>query len=291
MNNSDINIVIVTGLSGSGRSTVLKMLEDIGFFCVDNLPVVLFDKFFELCTQTSGDMNKVAIGMDVRERDFLEKYPQTFSELREAGYNFELIFLECADDILIRRFSETRRTHPLSELGSVEECISLERKKLAGLKSLASKVIDTTNINVHQLKKEVKKYYAEFSTSHALQIDLLSFGFKNGVPTSADLVFDVRFMVNPYFIPELKPLTGLDERIQDFLFKDDVAAIEFIGKLLDFLQYLIPLYEKEGKKYLTVAIGCTGGQHRSVAVVKKLELLLKKDYNNLIVTHREFPYN
>lgn len=286
-NSSNINIVIVTGLSGSGKSTVLNVLEDLGFFCVDNLPVVLFTKFFDLCTQTSGNLAKVAIGMDIRERDFFKDYPSTFDELKVAGYNFELLFLDSEDGVIQRRFSETRRTHPFSNELSVKDCIVKEREKLAGLKSISTKVIDTSRLNVHQLKNEVNKYYSGFSSVHPMRISLISFGFKNAVPNFADLVFDVRFLPNPYFVAELKHLTGLDKEIQDFLFKDDDVANLFINKLFDFLQYLIPLYEKEGKRYLTIAIGCTGGQHRSVAVVNKLASLLETDYKNLIVSHKE----
>ncbi len=288
---NSINIVIVTGLSGSGKSTVLKVLEDLGFFCVDNLPVVLFNKFLELCTQTTGNLNKVAIGMDIRERDFFKDYPLTFKELREAGYDFELMFLDCSSDVILRRFSETRRKHPLEGGGSVLDSISRERLKLAELKDIATKIIDTTKINVHELKNEVRKYYSDYSSLHAMKITLVSFGYKNGVPTPADIVIDVRFMTNPFFVPELKHLTGLDQEIRDFLFKDNDIANSFIDKFLDFLSFLIPLYEKEGKKYLTIAIGCTGGQHRSVAVVNNISSLLKKDYEEIIVTHKDLIYN
>jgi UPF0042 nucleotide-binding protein len=288
---NEISIVIVTGLSGSGKSNVLNVFEDLGFFCVDNLPVVLFKKFFELCTNTSGNLNKIAIGMDIRERDFFKSYPNAFNELKEAGYNFDLIFLDCSNDALIRRFSETRRAHPLFSEGSVIESIKKERKELAELKKIATRIIDTTKLNVHQLKKEVKDYYYEFSSANPMKITFISFAYRNGIPNFADLVFDVRFLVNPYFVPELKPLTGLDEKIQDYLFKDNDISSTYMDKFYDFLKFLIPLYEKEGKKYLTIAIGCTGGQHRSVAIVDKITSLLKKDYENIIVAHKDLSYN
>jgi UPF0042 nucleotide-binding protein len=288
---TNINIVIVTGLSGSGKSTVLNVLEDLGFFCVDNLPLVLFAKFFDLCSQTTGKINKAAIGMDIREGGFFKDYPRIFSELKDSGYNFEILFIDCSDEVLVRRFSETRRSHPLSSEGSVVKSIAKEREELAGLKSIATRVIDTTNTNVHQLKKNIKDNYSEFSSAHPMKITLLSFGYKHGIPNYADLVFDVRFLVNPYFVPELKSLTGLDKRVQDFLFNDNEISNTFIDKLFDFFNFLIPLYEKEGKMYLTVAIGCTGGEHRSVSVVDKLASLLKKGYENIIVIHRDMLHN
>jgi UPF0042 nucleotide-binding protein len=289
---NSINIVIVTGVSGSGRSTVLNMLEDLGFFCVDNLPVVLFPKFIELCTsRTTEKLNNVAIGMDIRERDFFSEYPRIFNELKSSGFKFELLFLDCSDDVLVRRFSETRRTHPLSDEGPVLQSIIKEREKLKGLRQDATRIIDTTETNVHELKKIIKEYYTGFTSSQGMKITLMSFGYKNGVPSFADLVFDARFLTNPYFIPELKPLTGLDKRIHDFLFNDNDISSAFIDKLFDLLKFLIPLYKKEGKMYLTIAIGCTGGQHRSVAIIDKLFSELDKEYENIIVSHRDLSYN
>ncbi|MFC1856310.1 RNase adapter RapZ [Thermodesulfobacteriota bacterium] len=288
---NDLNIIIVTGLSGSGKSTVLNMLEDLDFYCVDNLPVALFFKFFELCAQSNNEITNVAIGMDIRERDFFNNFPEILNDLKQSGHNFELIFLDSSDDILVRRYSETRRSHPLScEGGSVSDSIKKERELLEGVKAIATRVIDTTKINVHQLKEMIRGHFSDLSSDHAMRISVVSFGFKNGPPNFADLMFDVRFMVNPYFVPELKPLSGLDDVIQDFIFKDNDISNEFLNKLLDLLSFLIPQYEKEGKRYLTIAIGCTGGQHRSVAVAYRINKYLEKDYDSIALSHRDVKF-
>jgi len=282
----DIRFVIITGLSGSGKSTAIKALEDIGFFCVDNLPVILLPKFLELRLQAPGEISRVAFVMDIRERGFLKEYPQIFKELKKEGYLMETIFLECSDEILLRRFSETRRSHPLAEGKSVIEGIKLERERLSNLKSTADKVIDTSNYNVHQLKDAIYKYFSEASSLKKMTINLLSFGFKYGLPYDADLTMDVRFLPNPYFIEELKNLTGENTEVSNYVLKRSETK-KFIKKFSDLIHFLVPLYEKEGRVYLTIAIGCTGGKHRSVAIINELAKSLDKEKYAVSIRHRD----
>lgn len=282
----NIRFVIITGLSGSGKSTAIKALEDIGFFCVDNLPVILLPKFLELRLQAPGEISRVAFVMDIRERGFLKEYPRIFEELKKEGYLMETIFLECSDEILLRRFSETRRSHPLAEGKSVIEGIRLERERLSNLKSTADKVIDTSNYNVHQLKDAIYKYFSEVSSLKKMTINLLSFGFKYGLPYDADLTMDVRFLPNPYFIEELKNLTGENKEVSNYVLKRSETK-KFIKKFSNLIHFLVPLYEKEGRAYLTIAIGCTGGKHRSVAIINELAKSLDKEKYMVSIRHRD----
>ncbi|MFH1623964.1 MAG: RNase adapter RapZ [Pseudomonadota bacterium] len=281
-----MRIVIISGLSGSGKSLAIKALEDIGFFCVDNLPVILLPKFLELRLQSPGEISKVALVMDIRERGFLKEYPRIFEQLEKEGYVMEVIFLECSDEILLRRFSETRRAHPLAEGKSVLEGIRRERESLAGLKNIAHKVIDTSNYNVHQLRNAIYQYFSQVSSLKKMTVNLLSFGFRYGLPYDADLVLDVRFLPNPYFIEELRNLTGEDKLISDYVLKRSEAK-KFIKKFSNLIHFLIPLYEQEGKTYLTIAIGCTGGKHRSVAVINGLAKSLDKERYAVSTRHRD----
>lgn len=282
----NVRLVIISGLSGSGKSYVIKYFEDLGFFCIDNLPPQLLPKFVELCSQSRSEITKAALGVDIRERDFLGNFLNVFDQLREEGYPMELLFLEARDEVLLRRFSETRRPHPLAKEGSVVEGIRLEREKLSDLKKRADKIIDTSDYNVHQLKEVITRYYLEKGEAAHLNISLVSFGFKFGIPYDLDLLFDVRFLSNPNFERELKPLTGEDARVLRYILATGETKL-FLEKLYDFLDLLLPLYEKEGKSYLTIGIGCTGGRHRSVAVVSLLRDYLKEKGLRVDWRHRD----
>jgi len=265
----NLRVVIITGLSGSGKSTALRALEDIGFFCVDNLPVVLLPKFLAITVLSSPEIKQVAMVMDLRERSFLDKYRRIFDRLKEKGYRIEILFLECNDDALLHRFSETRRIHPLSAMGSVIEGVGLEREKLDSLKQMADKIIDTTSANVHQLKDIVQRHYLPSSEHKKMVVNVTSFGYRYGLPADADLVFDVRFLPNPYYIENLKNYDGQNSAIEKFVLENNESK-EFLKKILDLMNFLIPLYEKEGKAMLNIALGCTGGKHRSVVMANQL---------------------
>lgn len=282
-----ITIIIITGLSGSGKSTAIRALEDIGFFCVDNLPPVLLPKFIELCKASSGEFSKIAMVMDVRGGTFLKEYPDIFKDLQEKGQKIKILFLESSDEILVRRFKETRRQHPLEKKGSVLEGIKEERDKLSGLRMLASEIIDSSSFTVHQLRELITQFFSEFPEERRMTIILSSFGYKFGIPYDADLIMDVRFLPNPFFISELRNLSGNDERVYEYVMKNEVAE-NFRKKFIALINFLIPQYEREGKTYLNIGIGCTGGQHRSVAVINCLKKhFLKKKYP-LRIVHRDF---
>jgi len=259
------SLFIISGLSGSGKSTALDALEDAGFYCIDNMPVDLLPKFLEMPIERNSEISGIALVMDLRERGFLTKYSAVFGELKKSGYFFKILFLEAEEEILVQRYSETRRQHPMSDGKSLLDNIRLEREQLEDLRSAADIVIDTSNFNVHDLKSKILDIAQKSKINVSMHINVLSFGFKYGIPYDADLIMDVRFMVNPYFVAELKELDGEAQAIKDFVLghKDTRA---FLDKYLDLLDYLIPLYEKEGKAYLTIALGCTGGRHRSVTI-------------------------
>jgi len=279
-----IHIVIVSGLSGSGKSTAINALEDIGYFCVDNLPPNLIPTFIELCASSSERIPKVGLVMDIREGIFLESAPDVIKELKqENGYEVELLFLESSDEALVRRYKETRRKHPLSTDGNILEGISTERKMLSRIKDLADHIINTSPFNVHQLREIIQNTFGK-TAPKKMSINFLSFGYKYGFPYDADIVFDVRFLPSPQFVEGLKNLTGSDKEVKNFIFKDKDTG-KFIQKLVDLLKFLIPRYEKEGKSYLTVAIGCTGGKHRSVVITNKVAEKFKRHSPN--VWHRD----
>lgn len=282
----NVRLVIISGLSGSGKSYVIKYFEDLGFFCIDNLPPQLLPKFVELCSQSRNEITKAALGIDIRERDFLGNFLNVFDQLKDEGYQMELLFLEARDEILLRRFSETRRPHPLAKGGSVVEGIKLEREKLYELRKRADKILDTSDYHVHQLKEVITRYYLERGESRHVSISLISFGYKFGIPYDSDLIFDVRFMSNPNFERDLKPLTGEDPRVQNYVLAQSETK-KFLEKLYGFLDFLIPLYEKEGKSYLTIGVGCTGGRHRSVAVVNFLRGYLQEKGLQVHCRHRD----
>ena len=268
-----LRVVVVTGLSGSGKSTAIKAFEDLDYFCVDNLPVVLLADFLELREESSEDNYHIALGMDIRERSFLESYPRVFSELRERGTNLEILFLEAADEALQRRFSQTRRKHPLVGTGTVLDRIRAERERLKHLKEMATRVIDTSNLNVHELKRMISRLYTVYPEEDTLHVNVLSFGFKYGVPAEADIVMDVRFLPNPFFIKELRDLNGTQDPVIRFVMQQGQTQI-FLDKFTELINYLLPRYREEGKNYLTIAVGCTGGKHRSVVVSEQLRVQL-----------------
>ena len=268
-----LRVVVVTGLSGSGKSTAIKAFEDLDYFCVDNLPVVLLADFLELREKSSEDLYHIALGMDIRERSFLESYPRVFSELRERGTNLEILFLEAADEALQRRFSQTRRKHPLVGTGTVLDRIRAERERLKHLKEMATRVIDTSNLNVHELKRMISRLYTVYPEEDTLHVNVLSFGFKYGVPAEADIVMDVRFLPNPFFIKELRDLNGTQDPVIRFVMQQGQTQI-FLDKFTELINYLLPRYREEGKNYLTIAVGCTGGKHRSVVVTEQLRVQL-----------------
>ena len=282
----DTRVIILTGPSGAGKSTAIKTLEDLGYFCVDNLPIILLPKFIELCDGSAEEISKIAVVMDIRERPFLKEYPRIFEELRERGQKIEIIYLEASDEALLRRFSETRRQHPLAEGGSVTEGIAVEREELADLKQIADQIIDTTNLNVHQLRAVITQYFSHVSPKKKLFITLLSFGYKFGVPSTVDIVLDVRFLPNPYFVEALKYLTGNDRAVIDYVMGSEDTQ-QFIEKLRGFLDFLLPRYEKEAKTYLTIGIGCTGGKHRSVVIANHLDTFLNREKYIIQVDHRD----
>ena len=281
-------IVLVTGLSGSGKSTATKALEDAGYFCIDNLPVVLLPKLLDLVSHGASDeVQRLAIVVDAREGRFLDQTPRALDEVRREGHQLEVVFFDCADDALLRRFSETRRRHPLSPDGSVADGIATERKMLAALRGLADQIIDTTRMNVHELRDAITSKFGGAGSSDTLNVTLLSFGFRNGIPPASDLVFDVRFLPNPYFVEGLKPFPGTDPKVSSWVL-ERTQTQEFLARLESLLTFLLPQYRAEGKSYLTVSIGCTGGRHRSVALAEELGKRLAEKHRALVkVTHRD----
>lgn len=279
-------VVILTGVSGSGKSTALRAMEDAGFYCVDNLPIVFLEKLLELSGHTAGEVSRMALVVDAREGRFLAEAPRIIQELREKGADVEVIFLDASDESLVRRYSETRRRHPLAgEGGTVPDGIATERRTLAAIKAIADEVIDTTPLNVHELKRLVTRRFVTGEEAR-LGVTVVSFGFRFGIPTHADLVLDVRFLPNPFFIPELKPFPGTDRRVADFVLGQPDAAA-FLDKLTELLAFLLPRYRSEGKSYLTIAIGCTGGKHRSVAVAGALSARLEASGQPVRLWHRD----
>ena len=269
-----MRFVIVTGMSGSGKRTAMKMLEDVGFYCVDNLPVALIEKFVELIAMPNSEVNKVALGVDVRADQSFDGVCRILEKLKENGYLIEILFLEASDAVLLKRYKETRRLHPLSPKGRVEEGIHKERETLEEIRRKADYIIDTSKLLTRELKEEIDNIFIHNKEYNSLIVSILSFGFKNGIPADADLVFDVRFLPNPFYIDELKHKTGNDKEVQDYVMEFPEAS-EFLGKLVDMLDFLIPNYVKEGKHQLVVGIGCTGGKHRSVTLANELYAKMK----------------
>lgn len=282
-----MRFVIVTGMSGGGKRTALKMLEDAGFYCVDNLPVLLIDKFMELVATPNSEINKVALGLDVRADQAFSQVEDILDCMRDNGYKFEILFMDSTEEVLIKRYKESRRAHPLSPDGRVEDGVRKERQILHEIRKKADYVFDTSNLLTRELKEELERIFVRNEEYNSLMITILSFGFKNGIPTDADLVFDVRFLPNPYYIEELKHKTGNDKEVSDYVMGFPEAG-QFLEKLHDMMVFLIPGYIKEGKNQLVIAIGCTGGKHRSVTLANELYKKLKDKGNyGLRLSHRD----
>ena len=282
-----MRFVIVTGMSGGGKSTALKMPEDAGFYCVDNLPISLVEKFVELISTPNSEISKVALGLDVRSDQSFEDATRTLAQLKEKGHKFEILFMDAGENVLIKRYKETRRIHPLAMDGRVEDGVRRERKILENIRRSADYVIDTTNLLTRELKEELDRIFVENGEYNSLMVTVLSFGFKYGIPADADLVFDVRFLPNPFYIDELKYKTGNDREIQDFVMGFEEAEA-FMNKLTDMIHFLIPNYVKEGKYRLVIAIGCTGGKHRSVTLANELYKRMKDKGNyGIKLYHRD----
>lgn len=307
-----LRIILISGLSGSGKTTAIKALEDIGFYCVDNLPILLLPKFLELCEESGGRISRVAVVEDIRSapsfplssfstdpkeregkeggEDFFEDSRKIIQRLRDEGYPIEILFLEASDPILTRRFSETRRQHPLAFGGPIPEGIRLEREKLQGIRDMANEIIDTSFLNVHQLKERIQTYAQREWVTNQLILTLLSFGYSYGIPFEADLVLDARCLPNPYFVEELKRLRGDDPKVVQYVLQWEESQ-EFIRRTYGLIQFLLPLYLKEGKTHLTIAIGCTGGRHRSIVIIEQLAEVLRKEWAgkgiSLSVRHRD----
>ncbi|OQW63691.1 MAG: RNase adaptor protein RapZ [Nitrospira sp. ST-bin5] len=281
-----MNLVIVSGLSGSGKSHALKAFEDAGYFCIDNLPPALIPTFVELCNQQGGEISNVALGVDVRERVFFADLVGTLERVRALGYAIRLLFLEARDEVLVRRFSESRRPHPLLPHLPVLEGVRFEKERVAELRRHADRIIDTSDLTVHELRDVLTKEFSRGPATRRLTVTLLTFGYKFGVPYDIDLLFDVRFLKNPFFVPDLKPLPGDDPRVRAFVLSDP-DAIDLLVQLESMLKFLIPLYEREQRSYLTIAIGCTGGRHRSVAIAGRLRESLGAIGHEVILKHRD----
>lgn len=282
-----MKFLIVTGLSGSGKSEAMKALEDMGYYCVDNLPPTLITKFAELCYQGNSNIDKVALGIDIRGREFFETLHESLNYLEKESYKYEVLFLDCTDEMLVKRYKMTRRNHPLAKDTQITEGIKEEREILKPLRDKAKSIIDTSNMKPKDLKEEIRRLYIEGKNSPKLTISVVSFGFKHGIPIDADLVFDVRFLPNPYYLEELRPKTGEDQDVRDYVMNSDVSK-EFFKKLEDMVNFLIPHYIEEGKSHLVIAIGCTGGRHRSVTISNLIyDELVKKGYR-VVKKHRDY---
>ena len=315
----NIRVILISGLSGSGKTTAIKALEDIGFYCVDNLPILLLPKFIELCEQSGGKISKVAVVEDIRgeasypdstqgphpvrdgtgsgqaggsegEKDFFEDSRRIIQDLKREGYPIEILFLESSNPVLMRRFSETRRQHPLAVGGPIREGLLLERERLQAIRDMAHQVIDTSQLNVHQLKERIQQYAQEGRPSNQMTITLLSFGYSFGIPFETDLLMDVRFLPNPYFVEELKRLQGDHPKVAEYVLQWEETK-EFLRHVQALIRFLLPLYQRERKTHLTIAVGCTGGRHRSVVVINRLAEILRDEVTRkgmfLSVQHRD----
>ena len=281
-----MRIVVITGMSGSGKSTAVRALEDEGFYCIDNLPVRLFRQFVELIEKSGENFKGVVLVTDIRGRDLSVGIVESFRELRSAGHELEVFFFDASDEVLIRRFAETRRRHPADEQCSVPEGIRIERERLAALRQNATLIVDTSEFNVHQLKEQViRAVRGEQGSSH-FTLEVVSFGFRYGVPLDANLVMDVRFLPNPHFIPALRPHSGLEPQVREFV-EAQPESEQFLDRFFNLLDFLIPSYRREGKSYLTIAIGCTGGRHRSVAIAQASAARLEAQGLHVRISHRD----
>ena len=281
-----LDIIVVTGLSSSGKSHAIHSLEDNGFFCIDNLPVVLIPKFIDLCQGYREGIQKIALGIDLRAGQFFQDWPDVHAEIRAAGHHLKVLYFDASDEVLLRRFSETRRPHPLAGGGPIQDGITRERKALEGMRALADIVINTSDFNVHELKRSMENYYSQIVSARTMSFFLTSFGYKFGIPHDTDMIVDVRFLPNPFFIGELRGKSGLEPEVRDFVLKREETGI-FLDRLCSLLDFTIPQYEREGKSTLTLALGCTGGRHRSVALVEELKHRLGGGQLGIHVKHRD----
>ena len=281
-----MKFLIVTGMSGAGKSTVLKFLEDIGYFCVDNLPPSLIPKFIELCSNPGTNIDNIALGIDIRGGSLFKDLFSYLSEIKNENHNFEIMYLDCADEVLLKRYKESRRNHPLARGERLIVGIKRERELLVDVKDKADYIIDTSHMLTRELRSQLTEIFVENKSFDSMMITVLSFGFKYGIPSDADLVFDVRFIPNPFYLSELKELTGNDVAVRDYVMEWNESR-EFLEMLTDMCRFLIPNYIKEGKNQLVIAIGCTGGKHRSVTLANELYSVLKKSGHSVVIAHRD----
>lgn len=282
----NIRFVVITGLSGAGKSETVKCFEDLGYFCVDNLPPVLIPKFAELCSQSDGRINRIALVVDIRGGSFFDDIFESLETLEKSGFSFEILFLEAREEILVRRFKESRRRHPFSATGAITEGIKAEQERLEEIRGKASMIIDTSELTARRLREIISQNYSQLLRQEKMLVTIVSFGFKNGIPLDADLVFDVRFLPNPHYVDSLRDLNGNNEEVANYVLKWPVAS-RFLSKLYDFLGFLGPQYAKEGKTNLIIGVGCTGGQHRSITVANKLGEFLRSKGYRVVVDHRD----
>ncbi len=280
------SLIFISGLSGSGKSTALKTLEDNGYFCMDNFPTLLIPKFLELISLGGVEFTKVAFVIDIREGSFLKNFPDTLESLTKEGFRSEVLFLECEDNVILNRYQDTRRMHPLSKTDIIQG-IREERRLLKNIKDIATKVIDTTNMNVHMLRSEIVNYINRTGNTQKIKVSIISFGFKYGIPLQTDFVFDVRFLPNPYFVPELKNLTGLDEAVQNYIMNNPIS-VSLQNKIYEIFEILLPLYIEDKRASINISIGCTGGKHRSVVIAEKLFNRMRYDNRlDISIYHRD----